>query len=426
MALTMQAQKCAVLEFRGAKSVSVSDVDGISEMFMTYFRPAGYTMVERAQIDKVISEQGFQRSSLTDYQAVKVGRILNVSKVVVGKVSRLGGQYQVDVRVVDVESGHDVALEGATFSGDYRTNVRNLSTKLAGKIAITSGGTVQASPKPTVSAPKKRTAVEVLYGYLKIFPNELGTFELEPTSVISQINRQAKHGYNNWRIPTNEELSLLKANNYLGSGEYMTRESRRGIVLLVTDGKDYATVQAEKREQERLAEQERIKAYKEREAEQARIKAEQERLNEQKRKAKQLKDQGLVDLGLPSGTLWKDKNEAGGFYTFTYAAKRFGSNIPTNEQFEELSNECKWIWTGNGYKVIGPNGNFIILPASGTRYDGKVDNVGTKGVYWSGTRASYTLGDSEPAWLYCFSSNGRYISHDKSREWHTVRLVQKP
>lgn len=144
-ALTMNAQKCAVLEFRGAQSVSVSDVDGISEMFMTYFHPAGYTMVERAQIDKVISEQGFQRSSLTDAQAVKVGRILNVSKVVVGKVSRLGGQYQVDVRVVDVESGHDVALEGATFSGDYRTNVRNLATKLAGKIAVKSGATVQPS-----------------------------------------------------------------------------------------------------------------------------------------------------------------------------------------------------------------------------------------------------------------------------------------
>ena len=117
MALSMQAQKCAVLEFRGAQSVTVSDIDGISEMFMTYFRPAGYTMVERAQIDKVISEQGFQRSSITDAQAVRLGKILNVSKVVLGKVSRLGGQYQVDVRVVDVESGHDVALKGQLSVG---------------------------------------------------------------------------------------------------------------------------------------------------------------------------------------------------------------------------------------------------------------------------------------------------------------------
>ena len=78
MVLTMNAQKCAVLEFSGAKSVSVADVDGISEMFMTYFRPAGYTMVERAQIERIISEQGFQRSSITDAQMVRLGKILNV------------------------------------------------------------------------------------------------------------------------------------------------------------------------------------------------------------------------------------------------------------------------------------------------------------------------------------------------------------
>lgn len=42
MVITMNAQKCAVLEFRGAKSISVADVDGISKMFMTYFHPSGY------------------------------------------------------------------------------------------------------------------------------------------------------------------------------------------------------------------------------------------------------------------------------------------------------------------------------------------------------------------------------------------------
>ena len=35
MALSMSAQKCAVLEFRGSASVSVADIDGISEMFIS-------------------------------------------------------------------------------------------------------------------------------------------------------------------------------------------------------------------------------------------------------------------------------------------------------------------------------------------------------------------------------------------------------
>ncbi len=412
MALSMQAQKCAVLEFRGAQSVTVSDIDGISEMFMTYFRPAGYTMVERAQIDKVISEQGFQRSSITDMQAVRLGKILNVSKVVLGKVSRLGGQYQVDVRVVDVESGHDVALDGATFSGDFRTNVRNLATKLAGKIAITSGGTVNPSPTPrsTSDSPRTRDKVEVLYGYLKIFPNELGSFQDEPKTVIAQINKQAQHGYNNWRVPTNEELSLMRANNYLGGGEYMTRESKRGIVLLVSDGDDYQTVQ----EKERKAEEERIKA------EQERIRAEIERQEAAERRAAELKAQGLVDLGLPSGTLWKDKNEDGGFYTYEQAINKFGDELPTKEQFEELENKCQWTWTGNGYKVTGPNGNSISLPAAGYRNcNGSVFYVGSGGIYWSSTPNG-----SDDAWGLNFGSVSVFVGYSYRCSGLSVRLVQ--
>ena len=386
-ALTMNAQKCAVLEFQGARSVSVADVDGISEMFMTYFRPAGYTMVERAQIDRVISEQGFQYSSITDAQAVKLGRILNVSKVVLGKVSKLGGQYQVDVRVVDVQSGHDVALEGATFSGDYRTNVRNLATKLASKIAITPGSTVA----PAATA-KTRSSVEVVYGYLKVFPKELGEFQSEPTSVIAQINRQAQHGYNNWRIPTNEELSLLRANNYLGSGKYMTRESKNGIVLLVTDGDDYQTIK----------------------------RAEQERKAAEERRAAELKARGFVDLGLPSGTLWKNKNEEGGFYTYEQALNKYGNRLPTNEQFEELKKKCSWSWTGSGYKVTGPNGNSIVLPAAGYRYcSGGVDGVGSGGDYWSATPDG-----SDSARYLSFGSGGVNMSNYNRCDGQSVRLVQ--
>lgn len=216
-ALTMNAQKCAVLEFRGAQSVSVSDVDGISEMFMTYFRPAGYTMVERAQIDKVISEQGFQRSSLTDAQAVKVGRILNVSKVVVGKVSRLGGQYQVDVRVVDVESGHDVALDGATFSGDYRTNVRNLATKLAGQIAIKQGTSSSNTPNlgyvnlGLPSGTKWRTS------------NAAGFYTYE--EAVAQFGN---------RLPTKEQWEELRAEcqwSWTGSGYTVIGPNGNSITL---------------------------------------------------------------------------------------------------------------------------------------------------------------------------------------------------
>lgn len=392
MALTMNAQRCAVLEFKAGSGISQSDVDGISAIFITYFRPAGYTMVERTQIDKVIEEQGFQRSRMTQAQMVRVGEILNVSKIVVGDINVVFGQYQVDARVINVETGTIAATEGATFAtSSYRSSMQSVAQKLASKIAISPGSTVPAQPS-SAATPKSRTSVETLWGYLKIFPMELGTFSSEPTSVISNINAQAQYGYNNWRIPTNEELSLLRANNYIGSGEYMSRENKSGKVLLVTDGKDFATLQAE---------------------EQERIKAEQERIA-------RLKAQGFVDLGLSSGTLWKDKNEEGGFYTYDQAISKFGDKLPTKEQLEELKNSCQWTWTGNGYKVVGPNGQSIVLPAAGYRScDGDVDYVGSDGLYWSSTPNG-----SDYAWRLYFNAGKVGMDYNGRCGGRSVRLVQ--
>ena len=420
MALQMNAQRCAVLEFKARVGISQADVDGISAIFITYFRPAGYTMVERTQIDKVIEEQGFQRSCLTESQMVRIGKILNVSKIVVGDINVVMGQYNVDTRVINVETGTIAATEGATFSTtSYRTSMQGVAQRLASKIAIKPGATIPTGSYPPAT-PKQRSSVEVLYGYLKIFPKEIGTFSAEPTTIIGQINAQAQYGYNNWRIPTDEELSLMRANNYLGSGTYMTKESPRGIVLLVSDGKDYQTLQEEEMEIERakaeakkIAEQHRIEAER-----LAKLKAEQER--KEKRDA-ELKTQGLVDLGLHSGTLWKDRDE-NGVYTYDEARNRFGSKMPTKEQWEELKNNCSWTWNGSGYKIIGPNGNFIILSCMKARIcDGRwAQWQGVYAYYWSSTPFG-----SNDAWCLDFYSNRVSIFQSERCYGYSVRLVQK-
>jgi len=91
-----------------------------------------------------------------------------------------------------------------------------------------------------------------------------------------------------------------------------------------------------------------------------------------------------IDLGLPSGTLWKISNEKG-YYTYDEVVEKFSNQLPTKEQWEELRNECKWEWKDNEYKVIGPNGNNIFLPAAGYRFGTGVYDLGTEGNYWSGT-----------------------------------------
>ena len=157
------------MEFKAGVGISQADVDGLSGIFTTYFRPSGFTMVERTQIDRVISEQGFQRSCLTEAQMVRIGEILNLSMIVIGDINVVAGEYNVDARVVNVESGVIIATDGESFKGSYRDSMKKLAQRLAGQVAIKPGQTVQARLRNR-NKPLNARLRSSLWGILKFSP----------------------------------------------------------------------------------------------------------------------------------------------------------------------------------------------------------------------------------------------------------------
>lgn len=133
-----------------------------------------------------------------------------------------------------------------------------------------------------------------------------------------------------------------------------------------------------------------------------------------------------IDLGLPSGTLWRSKNEEG-LFTYGEVESKFDkSQLPTKELFEELKELCQWTWTGKGYKVEGPNGNHIFLPAAGiSDVMNGMRHVGLLGNYWSSTRAESDL-HSAKAWLLGFDNKRIELTTgtaDSNNNGLSVRLV---
>ena len=67
--------------------------------------------------------------------------------------------------------------------------------------------------------------------------------------------------------------------------------------------------------------------------------------------------------------------------------------IATQSEFQELISACVWVWEERsgkyGYKVTGPSGNSIFLPATGYRRGLSYYSSG-KGYYWTGTMRSNT------------------------------------
>lgn len=189
----------------------------------------------------------------------------------------------------------------------------------------------------------------------------------------------------------------------------------------------------------------------------------------------------MVDLGLPSGTLWADRNvgadspDAYGDYfawgetepksTYNWSTYKWSRGsydimtkyctnssygtvdnktvldleddaayvnmgaewrMPTYYEQEELLTKCTWTWTTQsgtkGYRVTGPNGNSIFLPAAGYRDGSSLDYAGSSGYYWS---ASLVESDPDGAWYLVFGSSNYYTSDYDRFYGYTVRAVAR-
>src|SRR3989339_914858 len=112
----------AVIEFEG-KNVLSNEASIVSDSLRTAFVKSGnYNVIDKSNMDEILLEQKFQQSSCTDIScAVKIGRILNVKKMVLGTLSKINDDYQISAKMVDVETGRidisdDIDFSGISFS----------------------------------------------------------------------------------------------------------------------------------------------------------------------------------------------------------------------------------------------------------------------------------------------------------------------
>lgn len=81
------------------------------------------------------------------------------------------------------------------------------------------------------------------------------------------------------------------------------------------------------------------------------------------------------------------------------------ATLPSYEDYEELFSLCQAEWTAedgvNGYRLTGPNGNSIFLPAAGSRLVNDINGQGSNGYYATG---SINPDNNEFYYAYQFSS----------------------
>lgn len=127
-------------------------------------------------------------------------------------------------------------------------------------------------------------------------------------------------------------------------------------------------------------------------------------------------------------TFKKDMGNISGNSRYDVARAQWGSSwrLPTLTEIQELIDKCNWEWTTEGghkgYRVTGPNGNSIFLPAAGYRYGTSVYNQGSYGYSWSGALLE---GDGVSAYCLGFGSGDAFWSIGSRDFGRSVRPVSE-
>lgn len=75
------------------------------EVSARLFGQGFWKLVERAQLGKLIQEQGFSQSAYADPQALELGKLAGAQAIVTGSYTELGADIRVNLRLISVQTG---------------------------------------------------------------------------------------------------------------------------------------------------------------------------------------------------------------------------------------------------------------------------------------------------------------------------------
>ncbi len=425
--LPENAPRIAVMRVAVYPEVPKEYTDICKDVFYNEFRPSGYRYMDQAQVRDAFAEHGLKRSQMNKDELIEASKTIGLTKILYIELSAEDRrQFKINAQLIDVQSRVVELTESAYFELSHANQLCR---------TVTQGVVQKLTTKLEKLKPRNRESV-VTVAKLNVFPNELGMYTSEPKELIARINQEVQHGYNNWRLPSNVEMDILRGYHIVTGDNYMTKENKYGIVLLVTDGPNYATIQ--KREQENLARQAEARA------------------KDSAARAQKAISAGWLDLGLPSGTLWSREDgivyevidmQFGRVRVDNYENKKYrmyyseliNTNltrphrpalpgwqkpdnstddphvaVPTGEQFLELFRYCKLRWNNlsHGVDFIGPSGKVITL-----RTD-----------CWTSDELNK---DNKPRALIIYREGSNQFTPDLQYEYdndalHSVRLVYNP
>jgi len=139
----------AVMDLKCGKEIAKEQCSALTDVLIDEMvKMKKYTVIDRANRDKILSEAGFQQTGCVDESCtIEMGRQLGVGKIIVGSVTMMGETYLVNLQLLNVETA---AVETSARETCEKCKIDNLIATTAGTVRKLMGE--EAPPPATTGA----------------------------------------------------------------------------------------------------------------------------------------------------------------------------------------------------------------------------------------------------------------------------------
>lgn len=132
----------SVLDFETGSGVSIAEAEVFPAVLEVELKKTGaFDLIEASRREQILEQQAASLSGCTDDEcAIEIGKLLTADRIVLGKLSKAGGEYILLAKIVNVGDGRVINAETLRSAGIG--GLLDLMPVLAGKLAGTgsSGG----------------------------------------------------------------------------------------------------------------------------------------------------------------------------------------------------------------------------------------------------------------------------------------------
>jgi TolB-like protein len=110
---------CTILPFESRTGMKPGEAESVMDMLAASLQKTGrFVVIERKQLNAVMQEQGFQAAQEGETNVAKAAKILAVHKMISGSIGKLGDNYVLNIKMIDVGTSEVTIAISRSYDDD--------------------------------------------------------------------------------------------------------------------------------------------------------------------------------------------------------------------------------------------------------------------------------------------------------------------